>query len=61
MGTMRSAAMDRHPEVVKRQRIFEGRKVALEVHHIRAPDGRISDAKTVAAILFWDRFRRGTG
>jgi ADP-ribose pyrophosphatase len=40
MGTMRSAAMDRHPEVVKRQRIFEGRKVALEVHHIRAPDGR---------------------
>jgi len=28
------------PKVLKRERIFSGRKVALEVHHIRAPDGR---------------------
>jgi ADP-ribose pyrophosphatase len=32
--------MDRHPEIMRRESIFEGLKVALEVHHIRAPDGR---------------------
>jgi hypothetical protein len=37
--------MDHNPEVLKRERLF---------------GGRLSDAKTVAAILFWDRFRRET-
>jgi hypothetical protein len=32
--------MDRHPEILKKDRLFEGRQVAL---------------------LFWDRFRKGTG
>jgi len=32
--------MDERPQVLKREQIFSGRKVALEVHHIRAADGR---------------------
>jgi ADP-ribose pyrophosphatase len=32
--------MDYHPEVLSRETVFAGRKVALEVHRIRAADGR---------------------
>jgi len=32
--------MAERPQILKRERIFSGRKVALEVHHIRAADGR---------------------
>jgi len=39
--------MDSHPEVLKKDRLFEGRKVALEVHHVRAPDGRLTTREIV--------------
>jgi len=32
--------MDEHPQVLKREQIFSGRKVALEVHRVRDADGR---------------------
>ncbi len=32
--------MGERPRILKREQIFSGRKVALEVHHIRAADGR---------------------
>ena len=32
--------MDPGPEILKRERIFDGRKVGLEVHHIRDRHGR---------------------
>jgi ADP-ribose pyrophosphatase len=39
--------MDRQPETLKRDVIYRGRKVALEVHHIRGVDGRESVREVV--------------
>jgi ADP-ribose pyrophosphatase len=39
--------MDCHPEILRKDCLFEGRKVALEVHHIRAPDGRETTREVV--------------
>ena len=32
--------MPEAPKIVRRERLFSGRKVALEVHHVRTSDGR---------------------
>ena len=32
--------MSKAPKIVRRERLFSGRKVALEVHHVRAAAGR---------------------
>jgi ADP-ribose pyrophosphatase len=32
--------MDRRPEILKKEELYRGRKVALEVHHVRGADGR---------------------
>jgi len=39
--------MPRRPDILKRDTVFTGRKVRLEVHHIRDPDGRETTREVV--------------